>query len=443
MVSRLPLILLVLAVAPRPAAAQELLTLDQAVAATLANNPDLEAARAGEREGVARAAEARAGYMPRLDLTEAWQRGDQPVFVFSSLLSQRRFTFANFAIDTLNNPDAVTNHRAALVLEQPLFDAGRLTAIRATRLGARMAREATRELAGELALQVTRAYGDVLLAAAGRRAADSAVEAAREDLARAERRRDVGMVTEADVLSLQVHLAQVRERQIRAASADAIARAALNRLMGTPLDRPVSVEEPALSGIESPAAQESEDRALRDRGAVRQAELAVQQADIARMGARTAFLPQLSLHGSYEWNGHRFGQREASWTVSAQARWNLFGGLGNLARLRAAEAGRERAAAQRASAEAGVRLEVRTAQAQLQAALARESVGRTTVLQARESQRIIRDRYESGLAGVNDVLRAANAVLDAEALRIAAVVDVIVGRAAVSKASGEAAAGQL
>ena len=61
----------------------------------------------------ARASEARAGYLPRVDVAEAWQRGNNPVFVFGSLLSQQRFTMANFALDALNHPDPLTNYHAA------------------------------------------------------------------------------------------------------------------------------------------------------------------------------------------------------------------------------------------------------------------------------------------------------------------------------------------
>jgi hypothetical protein len=45
---------------------------------------------AAEREAARRVTRARAGYWPRVDVTESWQRGDQPVFVFSALLAQRR-----------------------------------------------------------------------------------------------------------------------------------------------------------------------------------------------------------------------------------------------------------------------------------------------------------------------------------------------------------------
>jgi outer membrane protein TolC len=247
------------------------------------------------------------------------------------------------------------------------------------------------------------------------------------------------MVTEADVLSLQVHLAQVQEREIRAASDEMTAKAALNRLMGFPLDRPLELEQPSLGSVELPELKEIEHRAILNRGAARKANLAAEQAAAARSGARASLLPQVSLQGGYEWNGASFGSRSGAWNLSVQARWNLFAGLGDLARVRAAGAARDGAEALRKNAEQGLLLEARISRSQLEAALAREGVGRTAVLHALESQRIIRDRYESGLAGVNEVLRAANAVLDAEALRIAAVVDVMVGRAAVRKAMGEAA----
>ncbi|HSK10624.1 MAG TPA: TolC family protein, partial [Vicinamibacterales bacterium] len=115
---------------------------------------------------------------------------------------------------------------------------------------------------------------------------------------------------------------------------------------------------------------------------------------------------------------------------------------GDAARVRAAVEAANRAGAERESAETGLRLEAWTTRAELEAATAREAVGRTAVLQARESQRIIRDRYEAGLAGVNDVLRAANALLDAEMLRIASIVDVMVARAALARSVGRIPSGR-
>jgi outer membrane protein TolC len=50
--------------------------------------------------------------------------------------------------------------------------------------------------------------------------------------------------------------------------------------------------------------------------------------------------------------------------------------------------------------------------------------------------RITRDRFDAGLASVNDVLRASSALLDAEAERASAIVDAMVAGARLGRATG-------
>jgi outer membrane protein len=437
MVSRLATVVtILLATLPRMAAAQDQLTLDQAVSAALAKNAGLKAAAAGVRESAARMDEARAAYLPRLDYIEDWQQGNNPVYVFGSLLSQRRFTAANFDVNALNHPDALTNYHGAFALQQPVYDSQRIAGIKSASLGHEVAQQMTAEARAEMALGVTRVYGGVLQAIAGRKAADAAVDTAKDDLARTEQRRDAGLATEADVLSLKVFLAQMQERQIRSASGEAIARAQLNQLMGAPLDQAYALGEPAPVVPAKTKADDDEANALKNRPSLKRAEAQLALANVGRSAAKSAFLPQAFFQAMYDMNGHTFTDRASSWLVAGQIRVNLFAGLGDAARLRAATEAQLRAAAERENLLNSVRLEVRTARAELDGALAREAVGRAVVLQARESQRIIRDRYEAGLAGVGDVLRAANSLLDAETLRIASVVDVMVGQAALDRAVG-------
>ena len=90
--TRLHYVLAVLAaagLAAGQAAAQSPLTLDEAIARALKQNPATRGADAAQREASERARQAKAGWMPRLDVTETWQRGNQPVFVFGSILAQR------------------------------------------------------------------------------------------------------------------------------------------------------------------------------------------------------------------------------------------------------------------------------------------------------------------------------------------------------------------
>jgi outer membrane protein TolC len=162
------------------------LTLPQAVRETLAHNQSLRAAASSVREADARVRQARSPLFPRVSVTESWQRGDQPVFVFSSLLSSRRFTAANFAIESLNFPEPVGFFRGALSVEQVVFDGGRTGASAESAVLQRdMTSLSADEAGASLAVTTTEAYGRVLTAHAATLAADAAIATAQEDLTRA------------------------------------------------------------------------------------------------------------------------------------------------------------------------------------------------------------------------------------------------------------------
>src|SRR6185436_9893747 len=73
------------------AAVAATLTLREAVAEALAKAPPAAAARARGDAARARLSEARAMWLPRVDVTETAARSDDPVFVFAGLLQQGRF----------------------------------------------------------------------------------------------------------------------------------------------------------------------------------------------------------------------------------------------------------------------------------------------------------------------------------------------------------------
>ena len=420
--------------------AQERLTIEQAVQEVLAHNASLRAARAGVLEADARIAEVRSGWFPRISVTESWQRGDEPVFVFSSLLSARQFAAENFAIDALNHPDAIGSFRNSIAVEQLLFDGGRQrSAQEAATSRHEVAQLSMHEASAALMLTAVHAYGRALVAEAGQRAAEAALEAAHEDLARAQRRRDLGVATDADVLSLAAHVADQEQRAIQQRGDAAVARAELNRLMGAPIQRDYQLAPPADTEA-SALATTSVDLLLaeadRERPELRRVAAAQRVADADRKNARAALLPQVAAQAEFDVSGTEFSHRASAWIAGAQVRWSFSLGGAELARLRAAGEAHARAAADAEDARAAVHVEVVTALRQLQAASARRSAGRAAVEHARDSHRMTRDRFEAGLAGVTDVLRASSAVVDAERQRISAAVDAVVSEAMLRRALG-------
>jgi outer membrane protein TolC len=430
-----------LILAPVPCVGQEPLTLDRAVQAALSHNASLRAARAGIDEAAARATEARSGFFPRLSFTESWQRGDQPVFVFSSLLSARRFAAHNFAIDALNHPDPIGFFRTGVGIEQMLFDGGRQrSAARTATLRHTIAEATTGEAAAALAVAATQAFGRVVANEATRRAAEAGMAAAREDVARAERRRDAGLATDADVLALAVHAAELQQRAIQADGEASVARAELNRFMGTPIHAAIQVAVPVDAAPDDVGANADVTALLAEADAARpelkRAAAAEQMAAAGRRQARSTLVPQIAAQAAIDVAGTRFADRASSWIVGSELRWTFSAGGAEAAAIKAAAAASARTRAEAEDARSAVHVDVVSALRRVEAARARHAVGRATVDQAKESQRIIRDRFDAGMAPVNDVLRASTALLDAEADSVSALVDTMVARAMLRRALG-------
>jgi outer membrane protein TolC len=420
-----------------PALAQSPLSLAEAITRAKAHNPDAGSAAAAEREAAERVTQVRGGYLPRVDVAESWQRGNHPVFVFSSLLAQRRITAADLALDALAHPAATDNFRAAFSVEQSLFDRSTSADVRASSIRKDMAATGRRLVEQDLTTAVTDAFGRVLVAAATVRSAAAAVETARTDRELAGNRRDAGRVTDADVLQLDVYLARTLEQQVQAMSDERIARARLNQLIDEPLDTVFALDPtPPAIAIDITNSARLEADAVKNRPEIA---LALQQEQLAAAeisAARAAFLPQVAAQGGWELNGDAWNSRASSWVAGAVVRINVFHGFADESRLAEARLQARRRAVERGKAETMARLDVQIAIARLEAARTSEAVGRAAVDQARESRRIVRDRYESGLTDAAMLLRSADAAQQAEAQQIAARVNVLTATATLQRAIG-------
>jgi outer membrane protein TolC len=421
------------------ARAQQPLTLEEAVAIALERNPALAAAAEDSAAARAQAGQARAAWFPRVDFVQSFTRGNNPVYVFGTLLTQRQFTAANFALPGLNAPTPLNNFQTRFEGQWMLYDWGRT---RQRYLAARrMATAADFETEQErqaLALRVLRAYYGVVVAREHLAAAREALRTAQSAEERARAMAEAGLVVSSDLLSAQVFRAQMEEREIRAANQLELARMMLGHELGL---GPEAGREPA-DTLAAPApdempVEEWERIALAERPALRAAELAQQAAARQKQLAQAGFGPQVGLFANFERDAERLaGSGGTNWVAGARLEFNLFAGGADRYRLEEAQA-RERQGERRLEwLRSGIRLELRQAWLELRAARQRAAAARGAVEQAAESLRILSDRYEAGLATMTDLLRAQTAQLDARTGFLAALHDWQVARAALAHAAG-------
>ena len=130
--------------------------------------------------------------------------------------------------------------------------------------------------------------------------------------------------------------------------------------------------------------------------------------------------PSLDAQAAFDAAGTRVGERAGEWVIGAQARWSWSIGGAESAAIRAAGDAEARSQAEADDTRAAIQVEVVTALRRLQAAKARIAASRAAVDQARERQRIVRNRVDAGLAGTTDLLNASSGLLEAELLRTSA-----------------------
>lgn len=414
------------------APAQTPLTLKDAVKQALGRHPSLETATARIQAAASRVGQARAGYLPRVQYMENFMRGNNPVYVFGSLLTQRQFTAANFDIARLNRPDALNNFQSMVTTEQLIYDFGGVkNGVKAAEFAQKMSEAEKRAAELNLVAHVARVYHGVTLAEQALHVAREALKTAEADLKRAQTVRDAGLATEADVLAVQVHVAAMREQEIRREADLKVARAALNEALGLPLETPHKLITPLTP---APPVDVSS-QALRPE--IEQIRFARQAADAQARSARSGYLPQIAFRATIEVDRQEFFNKGGgNWLIMGSVRWNLFDG--NRTRQAVAEARATASVAEAAERQYtnALRLELTKALADFDAATERIAVTEAGVSQAEESLRIIRNRYSNGLATVTELLRAQTALLDARTRRLAAIHDQRLAAVEVERSAG-------
>ena len=415
------------------------LTLPEAVNMALGRNPLHKAAMADTRISVAGIREARAPLMPKIMFTESALRGNDPVFVFGSRLRQQNFTLADFALNRLNAPTPISNFSSRFSGQWSLFDGfqGWFGVSRAKYMQ-QAAEQQLDRTDQELVYQAVQAYFGLLLAQKQEQVAEDSVKAADAIEASSHARVESGMVVDSDLLSAQVVTSRRKQELIQMQNDLALARTQLALALGMPADTAYEPQE-ALTERRFPAATavELESEALEKRPDLKRVESERSAQSKSVSMAKGALAPRLNVFGAWEtdspspgWNGGN------NWITGAELQFDLFDGGGKLAHIAREKAMQEKALAMRDAYRDQVRLEVRKAYYEYDAARQQVEVARSAIAQADESLRINQNRYEGGLTTVSDLLSMEEAAHRAKADYWQAVYRVQTSYAGVELATG-------
>ena len=396
------------------AADHHALSLHEAIAAALRNNPLIKA-RGAEVAGAVEGEKASKGeLLPRLDAYTGYQRTSDPVVVVP--IKGFNTTPPTFSRD---------HYQAGIAFSLPLYEGGRRwTRITAAELSKAIADQELTFSRQETIANVTNTFKQILslqeLETAQQQSLD-ALKKARDDV---DRRLELGRAAPVDLMKMDAQVAREEQDLIHTREAARRSRQLLAALLGrNPAVLPavagkLSSDVPPLPEADEETLAAMVEKRPDIRKTAREVELAAANVKLQR----GYHFPDVALTGDYgQRAGSGLNDSEEVWTAGVNVRFNVFNGGVISARVRQAEAGlaaaRERLRQQKLAA----MTEIQQARSRMREADGKIAMALKTIQSARESYRIEELKYRTGAGTITDSLLAQAAWFQAEALKAEAV----------------------
>jgi outer membrane protein TolC len=390
------------------------------VAEALRNNLGIAQERLATERAAAGVREARGRFFPSLSLDSHYseQRGTlnlgdvvNPAYAaLNQAIGENRFP-------TDLDLTLPQTHESRLRLVQPLFN----TAITAGVAASRHTRDAQlfqqRAAARRLAAQAQAAYLTVATARSARRTWEATLDLVTESERVAGRLVEAGRATPDVVFRARADRSDVEQRLLEARDEEDSAARSFNQLLRRSLGTPVDELPDSLLRFEIRLTEdEAIARALARREELAQAASGIGAAEAGVRAATASFVPNVAFTLDYGFQGSDLSfRRDEDFTVaSVVLSWNVFNGGQDVARRQGAQADAERLRLRRAELEDLVRLDV--SRAYRAAVVARDAISTAEagLAAARRSFKLVRRRYEEGLASQVEFLDARTSFTNAE-----------------------------
>jgi outer membrane protein len=434
------LIVLTLAgLAPAASAAEEtkpalVLTLDEAVAMALRQNPFHLAAQEKENQARAGIRQAVSGFLPTLN-AQGTDTLAEKLFVleFPSMIPGEP--------PTRMTVDFTKDYQMAVSFGVPLFTGGRNVAgYKQAKYGLQASQETVRLSEQETIYNVKRSFYGYLLAREFSSVAEEALALAEKFRENVKNLYEVGMASKFDLLRSEVQVANLKPQAIKARNGVDVAALALKTAIGVGLDTPVEIRGELVAPPLDEVTEAVIEEAQAQRPELRQLDYQRRMAGEMLKIARGSLMPTVAIGGSYNFWSDALNLRKGNWqnfyTINLSLTVPIFNGFESRARIGQSKAAIRELDWTRKGLSEAIAFEVR--QAVLNHNQARETLlsQEKNVEQAREAVRIAELNYTEGLATNLDVSTAQVALSQARTNYSQALYDCVISQAQLEKAIG-------
>jgi len=340
--------------------------------------------------------------LPNISVSHTGTTTNNPVYSFMAKLNQGLFSESDFAVDNLNNPDAIDNFTTSIQFEQPLINVDGWFQRGAAKVKMEATEYQNKFKKDELLLEGEKTYMLLQLTYKAVKVLEKAQQAALANKKLTQKYFEQGLVMQADVLDVEVRLNEV-ENQLESAKSNVKNVSDYLNFLVNEKNNPVLVPSDSLEII--PYSLAEFDQVATNRADIMAIEKSTQAYKKMNQSDKMAFLPTLNAFGNYDlYDDQLFQGASNSYFIGAKLNWDIFQGTKRFGKMQKSKAEFDKSTIQYEQYVAKSQLELNKAKRALSDA--QNKLNRSTLAMelSEESFRIRTNRFEEGLVKTTDLL---------------------------------------
>jgi outer membrane protein TolC len=378
------------------------LSLNDAIAAVLANNKNIQLAKLDANVATANYKQTEAIFLPQADLSYTVISTNNPLNAFGFKLQQGAITQNDFNPALLNHPSATPDYMAQLEVKQPLLNIDMLYMRKGAEKQTEVYQYRTQRTLEYMTFETRKAYLQLQLAYEAVKVLTEASSTAKSVYKFTDDHFKQGLIQKSDLLNAQVHVTSIESNLAKATSNVRNASDNLSLLMGQPIGIIYKISDGLQPSL--PIA-DSTQKVFANRSDFIALQKAIDASALIIKSSQMSYLPRLNAFGNYQFNdSHLAGFGANAFLVGVQLSWNVFNGNKTKHVIAAQKLERDKLTVQLAQQKDQSQLELNKAYRDLSDARFEIGQDQAAIVQATEALRILQNRYQQGLVNTTDVL---------------------------------------
>jgi len=380
-------------------------SLDEAIAAAVNNNRDVQLAKLDENIAASNYKQTEAIYLPQVGLSYSGMNTNNPLNAFGFKLQQKSIKQNDFDPALLNRPGATTDFATKLEVQQPLINMDMLYQRKAAAKQTALYQYKTQRTKEYLTFEVQKAYLQLQLAYDAVKVLEEALQTSKSVYTFTNNHFKQGLIQKSDVLNAQVQVTTVETNLAKANSNIRNASDYLGLLMGRG-DGIVYKVDNAMQAESS--ATDSVTRIANSRADFLAMEKAIEATDLMIKSKKMSYYPKLNAFGSYQLNDNNvLGFGAGAYLLGVQLSWDIFKGNSTKNAIATQKIERNKLSAELSKQKEQSQLALNKAYRDLADARFDIKRQKVSIEQAAEALQILQNRFQQGLVNTTDILQAA------------------------------------